>query len=280
MGLSLSLFGLASLPLAFERTCALPEPVPSQLVQAGLSLLSAPNDAARKNAALFFDAAVHYPVLLKCFDACDGLHRLLYPLRHVAQLLQAGGPAELRAERQVRCWRWRVWLAGWPGGCGRNAQGWRAAAAGRTRWRPGRAAQPVPCLSAPAVCRAGAGACPCDCGCACACACVPPSPPRPMCVQVAYHASKGLLQYVRAHLVLHLTSLQRRLRDGQVSARLLGCVVGPCSWGASLEGSLCCPRPLTHADAPHAHCPANGRPTPRSRSRTSPSTRALPPLMS
>jgi hypothetical protein len=33
MGLSLTLFGLASLPLAFERTCALPEPVPSQLVQ-------------------------------------------------------------------------------------------------------------------------------------------------------------------------------------------------------------------------------------------------------
>lgn len=101
MGLSLSLFGLASLPLAFERTCALPEPVSSQLVQAGLGLLAAPNDAARKNAALFFDAAVHYPVLLECFDACDGLHRLLYPLQHVAQLLQAGGPAELRSERQV-----------------------------------------------------------------------------------------------------------------------------------------------------------------------------------
>lgn len=102
MGLSLTLFGLASLPLAFERTCALPAPVPAQLIQAGLGLLTASNDAARKNAALFFDAAVHYPVLLECFDSSDGLHRLLYPLQLVVQLLQAGGPAELRAERQVR----------------------------------------------------------------------------------------------------------------------------------------------------------------------------------
>jgi hypothetical protein len=103
MGLSLTLFGLASLPLAFERTCALPAPVPAQMVQAGLGLLAAASDAARKNAALFFDAAVHYPVLLERFDSSDGLHRLLYPLQHVVQLLQAGEPAELRAERQV-CW--------------------------------------------------------------------------------------------------------------------------------------------------------------------------------
>jgi hypothetical protein len=32
MGLSLALFGSASLPLAFKRTCALPGPVPSQLI--------------------------------------------------------------------------------------------------------------------------------------------------------------------------------------------------------------------------------------------------------
>eukprot|EP00775_Hariotina_reticulata_P010780 gene10779-10936_t len=134
MGLSLALFGLASLPLAFERTCALPPPVPSDLVAAGLSLLAASNDAARKNAALYFDAAVHYPVLLEGFDAAEGLHRLLYPLRHVVALLQQDGdPAQLRAERQV-----------------------------------------------------------------------------------AYHASRALLQYIRAHLMLHMTSLQRRLRDGQV----------------------------------------------------------------
>jgi len=102
MGLSLALFGLASLPLAFERTCALPAPVPSDLVAAGLSLLAAANDAARKNAALYFDAAVHYPVLLEGFDAAEGLHRLLYPLRHVVALLQQNGdPAQLRAERQV-----------------------------------------------------------------------------------------------------------------------------------------------------------------------------------
>ncbi|KAF6254729.1 hypothetical protein COO60DRAFT_1642091 [Scenedesmus sp. NREL 46B-D3] len=132
MGLSLALFGLASLPLAFERTCALPQPVPSQLVSAALSLLAASSDAARKNAALFFDSAVHYPVLLEGFDAAEGLHRLLFPLRHVSQLLQAGHVAELRAEKQV-----------------------------------------------------------------------------------AYHASRALLQYVRAHLVLHMASLQRRLRDAQ-----------------------------------------------------------------
>jgi HIV-1 Vpr-binding protein len=71
-------------------------------VSAALSLLAASSDAARKNAALFFDSAVHYPVLLESFDAAEGLHRLLFPLRHVAQLLQAGHVAELRAEKQVR----------------------------------------------------------------------------------------------------------------------------------------------------------------------------------
>jgi HIV-1 Vpr-binding protein len=103
MGLSLALFGLASLPLAFERTCALRAPVPAQLVSAALGLLAASSDAARKNAALFFDSAVHYPVLLESFDAAEGLHRLLFPLRAVAQLLQAGHVAELRAEKQVGC---------------------------------------------------------------------------------------------------------------------------------------------------------------------------------
>lgn len=101
MGLSLALFGLASLPLAFERTCATPPPVPQELTAAGLTLLAASSDAARKNAALFFDSAVHYPVMLECFDAADGLHRLLYPLRHVVQLLQSGDPAQLRSEKQV-----------------------------------------------------------------------------------------------------------------------------------------------------------------------------------
>lgn len=37
-------------------------------------------------------------------------------------------------------------------------------------------------------------------------------------VQVAYHASRALLQYIRAQLVIHLTALQRRLRDGPVSS--------------------------------------------------------------
>jgi hypothetical protein len=38
----------------------------------------------------------------------------------------------------------------------------------------------------------------------------------PLLLQVAYHASRALLQYIRAHLVIHLTALQRRLRDGPV----------------------------------------------------------------
>lgn len=37
-----------------------------------------------------------------------------------------------------------------------------------------------------------------------------------VCPQVAYHASRALLQYIRAHLLIHLTALQRRLRDGPV----------------------------------------------------------------
>ena len=96
MGLSLALFGLASLPLAFERTCALPPPIPQNLTTAGLTLLAASSDAARKNAALFVDSAVHYPIMLECFDAADGLHRLLYPLRHLVQLLQSGDPAQIK----------------------------------------------------------------------------------------------------------------------------------------------------------------------------------------
>jgi hypothetical protein len=40
-------------------------------------------------------------VLLESFDAAEQLHRTLFLLRHVAQLLQAGHVAELRAERQV-----------------------------------------------------------------------------------------------------------------------------------------------------------------------------------
>jgi hypothetical protein len=42
-------------------------------------------------------------------------------------------------------------------------------------------------------------------------------------LQVAYHASRALLQYVRAHLVSHMTSLQRRLRDAQVK-NVLACL--------------------------------------------------------
>lgn len=46
-------------------------------------------------------------------------------------------------------------------------------------------------------------------------------------VQVAYHASRALLQYIRAHLLIHLTALQRRLRDGPVGFLSFACVRAP-----------------------------------------------------
>jgi hypothetical protein len=220
MGLSLTLFGLASLPLAFERTCALPAPVPAQLVQAGLGLLAAANDAARKNAALFFDSAVHYPVLLDCFDECDGLHRLLYPLRHVVQLLQVGGPAELRAERQVsgavlvQCWYCFAndfYVFSLPFLClSTHLSIYASSIMPLSMFRR----TLVTCMHVCCNHRPALGqlhhACwyhyfhdivSAYCG-----------------VQVAYHASRALLQYIRAQLVIHLTALQRRLRDGPVSS--------------------------------------------------------------
>lgn len=46
-------------------------------------------------------------------------------------------------------------------------------------------------------------------------------------VQVAWHASRALLQYTRAHLIIHLTALQRRLRDGQVRTECVGMAHSP-----------------------------------------------------
>lgn len=55
--------------VAFERVCALPPAVVSELCSAGLALLSCGHDAARKNAALFLSCGVHFRALLSAFDA-------------------------------------------------------------------------------------------------------------------------------------------------------------------------------------------------------------------
>ncbi|KIY96542.1 HIV-1 Vpr-binding protein [Monoraphidium neglectum] len=103
-GLSLALFGLAALPLAFERACALPAPVPREMVAAALSLLTSGSDVARKNGALFLDHALSTRVVCKEFDSQEGLHRLLFPLRRLLALTREGGGMhpDVRTERQVR----------------------------------------------------------------------------------------------------------------------------------------------------------------------------------
>jgi hypothetical protein len=53
-GMSLALFGLASLPTAFERACNAPPPAADSLVACALALMSQP--AARKNSVLFLGA--------------------------------------------------------------------------------------------------------------------------------------------------------------------------------------------------------------------------------
>ncbi|KAK9811850.1 hypothetical protein WJX72_011159 [[Myrmecia] bisecta] len=100
-GLSLALFGFASLPLAFERVCALPTAIPSQLVETVLALLSSGFDPARKNASLFLGAALHFRAVLDAFDRQDGLRRLLALLRTCVLLLRGANAADIRVEKQV-----------------------------------------------------------------------------------------------------------------------------------------------------------------------------------
>lgn len=100
-GLSLALFGLASLPLAFERICALPAPVPSQLVSLSLALLGSGFDQARKNSASFFSLTMHFKVVLGEFDAQEGLKRLLSTLRNLVALQRSGNISDARNEKPV-----------------------------------------------------------------------------------------------------------------------------------------------------------------------------------
>ena len=65
-GMSLALFGLASLPTAFERACAAPPPAVDGIVSCTLALLS--QTAARKNVVLFLGACLHHRRILQAFD--------------------------------------------------------------------------------------------------------------------------------------------------------------------------------------------------------------------
>ncbi len=64
--MALALFGLASLPTAFERVCAAPPAAVDALVCKTLDLMAQP--AARKNIVLFLGACLHHRRLLEAFD--------------------------------------------------------------------------------------------------------------------------------------------------------------------------------------------------------------------
>lgn len=66
-GLSLALFGLASLPTVFERVCSGPTASVEALARAALELASCPS--ARKNSVLFLGASLHYRPILNAFDS-------------------------------------------------------------------------------------------------------------------------------------------------------------------------------------------------------------------
>ncbi|BDA44800.1 probable DDB1- and CUL4-associated factor 1 at C-terminar half [Coccomyxa sp. Obi] len=102
VGLSFAFFGLASVPLAVERVCALPTEVVEELVERALSLLTCGYDPARKNVALFFGAALHFRGILDVFDRAGGLPRLLDAMRTVLLLLRAPAHGENRTEKQAR----------------------------------------------------------------------------------------------------------------------------------------------------------------------------------
>lgn len=69
-----------------ERVCALPSDVLYQVMELALQLLECPQDLARKEAALFFSAAFVFRAVLDCFDAQDGLQKLLNLLHNAASV--------------------------------------------------------------------------------------------------------------------------------------------------------------------------------------------------
>ncbi|KAK9279356.1 hypothetical protein L1049_013035 [Liquidambar formosana] len=87
-GLSSCLFTIGSQGI-MERVCALPSDVVHQVVELALQLLECPQDQARKNAAIFFNAAFVFRAVLDCFDAQDGLQKVLSLLQDAA-LVRSG----------------------------------------------------------------------------------------------------------------------------------------------------------------------------------------------
>lgn len=80
-------------------------------MKTALSLLGSGYDPARKNAALFVGAAIHFKVMQEAFDSQAGLQRLLAMLRSTELLLrgpQLGDrgqhPGDMRLEKQVSGW--------------------------------------------------------------------------------------------------------------------------------------------------------------------------------
>uniref|UniRef100_A0A7N0U836 LisH domain-containing protein n=1 Tax=Kalanchoe fedtschenkoi TaxID=63787 RepID=A0A7N0U836_KALFE len=76
-GLSSCLFTVGSLQRTMERVCALPSEIIHQVVDLGLQLLECSNDQARINAASFFNDAFVFRAVLDCFDAQNGVQKLL-----------------------------------------------------------------------------------------------------------------------------------------------------------------------------------------------------------
>lgn len=85
-GLSSCLFTIGSLQGVMERVCALPSDVVQQVVELALQLLECPQDQARKNAALFLNAAFVFRAVLDCFDAQNGLMKVLSLLNDAASV--------------------------------------------------------------------------------------------------------------------------------------------------------------------------------------------------
>ena len=82
--MSLALFGLASLPTAFERVCAAPPPAVDALVLTTLDLMTQP--AARKSTVLFIGACLHQRRLLEAFDRQARTVTLLVTLKKMHPL--------------------------------------------------------------------------------------------------------------------------------------------------------------------------------------------------
>ena len=75
----------------------------AQVITAALQHYTSGQDPARKNAAVFFGAALSYRTLLDAFDRAGGLRIVLCALQGSLLMLKGGpGMQELRMEKQAR----------------------------------------------------------------------------------------------------------------------------------------------------------------------------------